>query len=266
MGYQTSVQKQKSLRVGSVKVEVGASVGALVNLGVGAKAKMAEKWTEFIQKFDNAPPADPVVVDQECTFSMEMNEIDPVNLSSLRGGIDMLTTTPASPVTVTGENKGTGWTIGNPIKLNNKNGAGTIVTAITVKGAGTGLVAGTDYRTYVGDGSNGEKGASYIVPLTAQAGIITVDYTYTPNAAVTMTTGGKFTISPNVVRVTNTNAAGKVFRLTFFKAYNSKGIDISFGADDDGKVWALPIELKGIRDVDRDPGAQLYELYDEQSA
>lgn len=88
----------------------------------------------------------------------------------------------ASPVTVTAEAKGTGWTQGQPIKLNNKDGDNTIVASIVVKEEASTLVLNTDYRTYVGDGVNGLLGYTYIVPISARTGAITVDYSYTPNA------------------------------------------------------------------------------------
>ena len=74
----------------------------------------------------------------------------------------------SSPVAVTAEAHGTGWTIGTPFKLLNKNGANTIVSSIVVKAGGSALVLNTDYRTFVGDGTNGTLGYTYITPITAQ--------------------------------------------------------------------------------------------------
>lgn len=109
---------------------------------------------------------------------------DPTRLEILLGGT--VATTAASPVTVTDEDLAAAgsWVVGQPLKINNKNGANTIVTSITVSiDGGADLVAGTDYNTYVGDGENGELGYTYIVPITANANAIVVDYTYTPNAS-----------------------------------------------------------------------------------
>lgn len=88
----------------------------------------------------------------------------------------------ASPVTVTAEAHGTGWTQGAPFKLTNKNGDNLTVGSIVVKEDSVALVLNTDYRTFVGDGDNGDLGFTYITPITAQAGVITVDYAYTPSA------------------------------------------------------------------------------------
>ena len=95
--------------------------------------------------------------------------------------------TAGTPVAVTSEAHGTGWTVGTPFKLTNKNGANTIVGSIVVEEDNIALALNTDYRSYVGDGINGELGYTYIVPLTAQTGVITADYSYTPNASKNFT-------------------------------------------------------------------------------
>lgn len=84
---------------------------------------------------------------------------------------------------VVAEAKGTGWTIGSPIKVNNKNALNTAVTPLVVKAGITTLVLNTDYTVYVGNGTNGALGFTYIVPVTAQVLAITLDYSYTPASA-----------------------------------------------------------------------------------
>ena len=86
-----------------------------------------------------------------------------------------------SATPITGEALGTGWTIGQPIKLVNKNGDNTEVASIVIDADAVALVAWTDYNSYVGDGTNGELGYTYIVPITAQAWVLDADYSYTPN-------------------------------------------------------------------------------------
>jgi len=89
----------------------------------------------------------------------------------------------SSPVAVTAEAKGTGWTVWTPIRLNNKNGVNTIVSAIVVKAWGSALTITTNYVTYVWNWTNGDLWYTYIVPVTTNALVITVDYSYTPNAS-----------------------------------------------------------------------------------
>jgi hypothetical protein len=105
------------------------------------------------------------------------------NLDSLQVLLgEAYTAVAASPVAVTNEAKGTGWTQGTPIRLNNKNGANTIVSSIVIKENAVTLALNTDYRTYVGNGSNGDLGFTYIVPVSARTLAITADYSYTPTA------------------------------------------------------------------------------------
>lgn len=116
-----------------------------------------------------------------------------------------------TPVSVVAEAHGTGWTIGLPIKLNFKDGDDTIVASIVVKSGVTTLTLATDYNTYVGDGVNGELGYTYIVPVTAQAGAITVGYSYTPNdSKLSGRTITSFSIPTLVVKVVSTDESGKV--------------------------------------------------------
>lgn len=89
----------------------------------------------------------------------------------------------ASPVSVTAEAHGTGWTVGTPFRLNHKDADNTIVGSIVIKEDGVALTLDTDYKTYVGDGVNGDLGWTYITPIAAQTGVITADYSYTPAAA-----------------------------------------------------------------------------------
>ena len=93
------------------------------------------------------------------------------------------TVVASSPVPVIGEALGTGWTVGQPIRLANKDGDNTEVASIVIDHASTPLVLNTDYNVYVGDGTNGELGYTYIVPITARAGVLDADYSYTPNAS-----------------------------------------------------------------------------------
>jgi hypothetical protein len=261
---QQPIINRKNLKIGSVKIEISDDGTVWTNLGTGNKAKFSEKIESQPIESDNGGIIDFIDKNQTCEISYTMLEFDLSVLSKLRGGIDNYSVVAGTATQITGEALGTGWAKGKPIKLANKNGANTVVTSITIKAAGTALVVNTDYYVYVGDGANGELGATYIVPITAQTGILTADYTYTPNSSVIMTSGGGVSISPKVVRLTNTNAAGKKFELTIFKAYNADGISIDFPADSDGKVWECPIKLSGSNDVTRPINAQLYQIINEQ--
>lgn len=142
----------------------------------------------------------------------EVGELDVVSKIT---GKDVLNVA-GSATPVTGEAHGTGWTVATPIKVNNKNGANTIVSSIVVKNNSTTLTLNTDYKTYVGNGTNGELGYTYIVPLTAQTGAITFDYSYTPNASKFI--GGviqSVEIPQLVVRITSTDSVTGKVKITY---------------------------------------------------
>lgn len=265
MPYQTQVIKPEAIRIGSAKIEVGDSEASLINLGAVRSVALQEQWEKVKITGDNVGTIKEFIKNHIATLTFNWLEIDLDSLAQLRGGIDNVSLIDAEPVSVTGEVLGTGWIVGKPIKLANKNGDGSRVSGITIKAGVTTLSEGTDYNTYVGDGVNGEKGATYIVPVSEQSEVLTAGYSYTPNAARMLTTGGKTEISPKVVRLTNINQDGKKFEVTIYKASNASGINLTLPADDADDVWNTPVTIEGACDAGRSVGDQLFRIVDEQS-
>lgn len=263
VNYQTAVQNVNTIKFGSAKIEIGATLGTLVNIGVATSIQFEEKFTPIILKPDNAPELQVGVREHYATVKFEMWEIDLTNLNLIRGGIDTLGSSAGTPVAITDEAHTLSDT--NFVRLNHKNGAGTEVASITVTDAtGNAAVRNTDYVMAVDS-----AGYTCIARVAASTVIsdnegVLVDYTYTPNASETLTTGGKNTISPRIVRLTNTNAAGKLFRITVYAAKNQGGITLKLPSDDSEDVAQPEIELKGVLDTSRTAGDQLFEIYDEQ--
>jgi hypothetical protein len=265
MPYQTTVQRPDAVRFGSMKIELGDSEAALIDVGALKDVVIQEQWELVKIIGGNVGEIKTKIKNHKAIVSFNWQEYDLEAANAIRGGIDTYTPVAAEAVPVTGEAHGTGWTVGTPIKLNHKNGANTEVAAITVKGGGSALVADTDYSVYVADGSNGSLGYTYIVPLTAQAGAITVDYTYTPNASKTLSTGGKVEIGYKVMRLTNTNEDGKKYEVTIYKASNANGINLNLPNDDDDGAWETPVTIEGVCDATRTVGDQLLKIVDQQS-
>ena len=119
------------------------------------------------------------------------------------------------------------------------------MSSIVVKGGGSTLSLSTDYRTYVGDGSNGTLGVTYIVPITAQAGAITVDYSYTPNASKTITFNDSGVKSLKYMRIVNTDANSKKFQFDVQNGTNFAPISVSFAGDAKDDVAILPVDFQG---------------------
>jgi hypothetical protein len=185
----------------------------------------------------------------------------------LRGGIDQYQTVAAAKVSGVVQTVASGdWAYNKFIKIGNQNGDGSAITVNSVAAGTDGaLVANTDY--YVGQNDEGQYGI-YIIDsakVTTVNQSLTINYDYTPAASKTLTTGGLTEINPNVVRLTNTNAEGKKFEVTIFKASNTTGINLKLPSDDADDVWATPVTLEGVCDAARLAGAQLLKIVDEQS-
>jgi hypothetical protein len=265
MGYQTTLQNQNHLRTGSAKLEVSDDGLSFVNLGVLNKPSFADKLNPTPIHSGNGGTIEVLSKEPECEVSAESLEIDLTFLNLIRGGIDSYSTTAGTPVPVTAEAHGTGWTQGRPFGLTYKNGDNTVVASITVKGGGSSLILNTDYRIYVGDGTNGVLGVTYVTPITSQAGAITVDYTYTPNQNKILSSGGNKTIAFRYIRLTNTNASNKKFQIDVYRAFNDEGIKFDFPDDDDAKVMVYGVKFKGTKDPTRVAGDQLFKITCEQS-
>jgi hypothetical protein len=263
MVYQTVIQKRKAIRFNSAKVEAGEAVESLIDIGVSANIEFSDTFDVKTVKPENGPEDLVGVYNHRLALKFELWEFDLDNFALLRGDLDTITNIPGDPVTVTNEvHTLTGV---EAVRLNYKNGSGAIVTAVSVTdGSGNAAVQNTDYVLFL-DSSK----YTCIARVSGSAVISTgetakVTYTYTPNVAKKLTSGGKNEISPNVIRLTNTDEAGKIFQITVYKATNEKGITLKLPADNSGEILKPVIELKGSLDTTRTLGDQLFSFYDEQ--
>lgn len=223
---------------------IGNAFGSLVDVGALRNPVFKSLVENQAIKFDNVDDLKKFVLGKKAQITFDLAEINLTNMAQFDGGFLNLTVVASSPTAVTGEAHGTGWTVASPIKLNYKNGANTIVTSIVVKAPST-LTLNTDYKTYVGDGSNGELGYTYIVPLTVQAGAITVDYSYTPNASKKLTFNDTGTKTLKCMRIVNTDENGKEFRIDVQNGTNFAPISMDFAGDAEDNVAIMPIDFQG---------------------
>ncbi len=91
--------------------------------------------------------------------------------------------------------------------------------------------------------------------------------TYSASAGVseTLKSGGKSTQTAIQAKVTHTTESDEVFRITLYKVTSVKGIEIAFQSDEADDPNMISIEIEGEKDVTRDAGDQLYEIYSELS-
>jgi len=242
---QTSIQKSTAVRKGAVKVEIGDNFASLVDIGALRNPQINSKAENQAIKFDNVEDLKKFVNGKMIEMTFDLCEINMTNLAVLDAGLIAITTVAGSATPITSEALGTGWTVGQPIKLANKNGDNTEVSSIVIDAGGSPLLLNTDYNVYVGDGTNGTLGYTYIVPVTVQAGVLDADYSYTPNASKNITFNDSGAKTLKVMRITNTDENGKEFRIDIENATNFAPISIDFAGDDEEDVAVLPITFEG---------------------
>ncbi|WP_342303625.1 hypothetical protein [Methanolobus sp. ZRKC5] len=199
---QTTVQNSNAIRFGSGKLEIGTSIGSLVNIGAIRNAVFKEEWEDVEVKSDNAGIVKVGIKEHVAYIECDMMEVNLENLNTIRGDLDAYATVAGTPVSVTDE----AHTLEDTdfVRLNYRNGDGTEVSSIVVTDASdTAAVRNTDYVVAVD--SDGYTCIARISDSTviSDAEGIKVDYSYTPSSAATLTSGGKTAISDRVVRITN---------------------------------------------------------------
>lgn len=255
---QTKVQNSRTIRFGSGLVEAGEEESALINLGAMVGITFSEEWEAIEVQSDNAGKIRVGTANHVARLSGELQEINLQNLQMLRGNIDNFENIPGTLVEGA-EQTIADWAVGKFIKIEHQNGDGSAVVINSVTGE-TALAEGTDY--IVAQNEYGETGI--IVQSEIEAENLVINYDYTPNKAIRLSSGGKTTIEPRIIRVTNRNEQGKKFQITIFKAKNQEGINIELPSDSSGEIATCPINLMGELDDSRAVGSQLFEIYDEQ--
>lgn len=339
---QTTVQKTEAIRFGSCRVEIGATIGALVDIGVLRDAVFEYTFDKVQLDSDNGGVINRGTRNERARMKGNAMEFNLARVADFYDGVLTKTVVAAAPVAVTDEEQvltGLAWN-----RLDNKNGDGTEVSTIVVTNtAGTVTykrdcdyviaqdadgwttiaranptviegptavcaVTGTDsyflsagswnvqpavgdHITVAGFTEAANNGVKTVTGVTAdtitvaevltnevegdtvtitRGGITTgqtveVDYSYTPNASVTIKGGGKKTLTAKVVRFTNTDAAGNDITCTVYSATSATGIVINFPSDDDVDPWLVPFEMEGVPDTSRTEGDQLFVIVDEQA-
>jgi len=251
---QNTVQKPDTIRLWSGVLKIN-----WVNIWAIKKAWLDVSYKIAQLKFANAqlPPRKKV---DKVVFKTEIVELFLDTIQTIFGW-DMTTVAwVATPIT--NEAKWTGWVIWKPIKLSNKNGANTSVASIVIKANWTALVLNTNYAVYVWDGANWEFGYTYITPMTANALVITADYSYTPYASKKLTYDDVIDVlTLNPVTFENTNSDWKKFSLNILQWVATSWLAFDFANDDDLENFAsIPVEFEWYPTSEN----KLFEIYDEQ--
>lgn len=251
---QTTVQKKDAVRFWSGILSISTDNGSSwTNLWALKEAKINIDKTIKEMVFDNAkmPPKAKI---NEVIFSATLFEIALENLQSI-DGLAEYSTSAGTQQTITGEVLGTGWTIGTPLRLTNKNADGTKVSSISIKAGSSTLTSWTDYDTYI------YEGYTFILPKTAQTGSITAGYKYTPVANKTQIYKDveKY-LAMNMFKFANVNDEWKEFAIIFEKGYNRAGLEAQFQADESEDTMWVGIEIKAYPTASN----ELFRIIDEQ--
>lgn len=270
MSSQTICQKADALRIGSCKVEIGETEASLVNIGAtDGDTTLQEQWELIIRMSANAGELSRGIKkgSHKAIISGNWLEIDLANLKLLRGGIDKLATVAGAQVTGYAQVVLAGsWSFDKFIPFEHQNHDGAKIVPTSVVGStDDALVAGTDYFIIKSPAGIWGIAVPDSTTVTTESQNLTITYNYTPAASVEFSTGGAFTISPRVLRLTNTNEAGKSLVGTFFKGYNMNGLSLAFHPDEDGNYMISPFQVECVCDESRPAKEQLFKLVDSQN-
>jgi hypothetical protein len=257
---QTTVQQSNTITFGSGKFEVSLYGGAgYHDLGAMRNIVFEETWTEKRILSDNAGVIKNTIAEHRASLAGDLMEIDLTHLDLLRGGIDTPGSTTGDPVAGYSQTVLSGsWAYNTFIPLTYQNAAETLITVTSVTASTNGLlVVAVDYDNVLVDDVTGimVKDSATVTTLVQNLAII---YTYTPAATKTLSSGGKYVITPIAVKVTNTNAAGQALVITLYKAATANGITINLQPDEGGDPNVIPIRLTGDLDTAKAAGNQLF--------
>lgn len=251
---QNTVQRAEAVRFWSGVLSISQDNGATwINLGAITEAKLTIAKTIKERVFDNAKMP-PKVKINEAIMGAILHEIALDNLQAI-DWFATYSTVDGTPVAITGEALWTGWVVGEPIKLANSNGDNTIVTSIVIDADTVALIDGTDYEAYEFGGD------TYILPLTAQTGVLDADYSYTPLARKEQLFEDieKY-LALNRFKFVNTDENGKEFGIEFYEWYNRADAEVTFQPDEGEENASLWIEIKAFPSATN----QLFRIFDEQ--
>lgn len=253
--------------MGSVKVEI-ADLGSdtWYDMGPGEGAAFTEEFKTDEYFPDNAATYGAVLLDQINTIDFMAVEPDFPLLQKARGNID--TITPIEGTLVSGHtqafNSGQ-WAFEQflPFDLQNVNGAAPTMdlTHPCLAGTDGDLTEGTDFHIVKAGGIWGAI-VHDTVAVTTAAQLLTFKYSATPAAAYELSTGGASEIGFIKLRLTNTSAAGKVFRVEFYRVQCVKGFALKFESNRTTakpNLWVL--QFKAFLDETRTVKDQLHKMY-----
>lgn len=269
--------------IGSAKIEYTLdNFSSFSDLGLANGVTLTENITALDAVPDNGETPDSLagIAAQTVTVAAQLWEYNLTNLNSIRGGVDIYTATPATPVVGASHVISSGdYSFGSINLLPGQNSDHTIQSITSVTGSVDGAGAADDWEQVY----NSSEKKWYIVikdgtnfATTAQD--ITIVYDYTPAVSKELSTGGLSQATRIGVRLTNRvpgNATAAeaaadgaitegdlVYRTNVWDIYYATidvGDALTFKAGEDtNPVTAYNLSMLGKSNPNRSIGDQLY--------
>ena len=260
---QTDVQDSKTIRIGSVKMEIGPYGGGYTDVGALVDAAFVESWSDITVKSDNAGIIEEGITDHIVTVTGTWWEINVANLGIAFAGIGTADTVAAAPVSITDEA-----VVVSDYDLTEftyKNGDATEVDSIVVNDAAAATVTYKRDNDYVvvtktnGNTAIARADASSIETASAIIAVSGTD-TITLSAGafdVNPAPGDHLTLSGFIAPYTANNRVVTVVEVTTLDSVFTVSETLTNAAEGAGVAGTITILNGGIAD-----GATVYADYD----
>lgn len=244
---QTEIQKDNAIRTGSILLEVGPTMGSLVNVGALRDISFNQKGETGAVQFDNVPEIRTFKNGNKFSLDATLAEINWSNIAIMNDGQVEVTSVAGAPVAGATQAIAVGdWGYGSVVELAGQNSNGTAPTINSVTGATDGVLAlNVDYNLV--KLANGNWGVAILdsAGVTTTAQIVTVNYDYTPSASKVVTFRENGKLVEKFMRITNTNEDGLTKVYVLSGVSNIAPIEIDFAGDEENDVATLPVMLEG---------------------
>ena len=260
---QTTIQDSKTIRIGSVKLEIGPYGGGYTDVGALVDASFKEGWSNIKVKSDNAGIIEEGITDHMVTVSGIWQEINVASLGLAFAGIGTADTVAAAPVSITDEA-----VVLNDYDLTEftyKNGDGSEVDSIVVADAAAAVVTyvrDNDYVVVTKPDGNTAIARAYPTSIITASAIIAVTGTNTITLSagsfdVNPAPGDHLTLSGFIAPYTANNRVVTVVEVTTLDSVFTVSETLTNAAEGAGVAGTITILNGGIAD-----GATVYADYD----